>query len=79
MEQFEQITQFLSAFNRAFRLKGEVSEAWFRIRRFHLRRLLSMPLFTAITAWSVASRSSSHRPASRFLNPGGLVEEVDTE
>ncbi|MGA7256311.1 MAG: SIR2 family protein [Terracidiphilus sp.] len=75
-EQFEQITQFLSAFNRAFRLKGEVSESVVPYPPLSLKEVIVNALvhrdYSMVGSIEIVVTSSS----IKISNPGGLVEEV---
>lgn len=75
-EQFEQITQFLGAFNRPFRLKGGVSETVIPYPPLALKEVIVNALVHR------DYRVPGHieimvTPSSiKISNPGGLVEEV---
>lgn len=75
-EQFEQITQFLGTFNRAFRLKGEVSESVVPYPPLALKEVIVNALvhrdYRAPGNIVIEVTSSS----IKISNPGGLVEEV---
>lgn len=75
-EQFEQITQFLSTFNRAFRLKGEASESVVPYPSLALKEIIVNALvhrdYRMAGNIEIVVTSSS----IKISNPGGLVEEV---
>jgi SIR2-like domain len=75
-EQFEKITEFVGAFNRAFRLKGETSESVVPYPPLALKEIIvnalvhrdyraNEPILIEITSTSI-----------KVFNRGGLVEEV---
>lgn len=75
-EQFEQITQFLGAFNRPFRLKGEVSENVVPYPPLALKEVIVNALVHRDYRMSGNIEILVTSSSIRISNPGGLVEEV---
>lgn len=75
-EQFEQITQFLGTFNRAFRLKGEVSESVVPYPPLALKEVIVNALVHRDYRMSGNIEIVVTSSSIKISNPGGLVEEV---
>jgi hypothetical protein len=75
-EQFDQITQFLSAFNRPFRLKGDTSENVVPYPPLALKEIIVNALVHRDYRMTGGIEIEITSSSIKISNPGGLVEEV---